>query len=183
MPLTLPDILARRVPPRQRRRIAGALSVLAATALLAAAVPMPAGETATTDRAGAGDGTVFPTAEEDLTAFLDTKRWGRSLREIQEERAAAEAAAAGAASRLNPVLVEMGYVGLIVTPEYSAMLLTLPTGQIARLTLGDQTPDGRTLSSLTDNTLTLTAADGSDEVLELFPRPIPVPEGDAQTDG
>ena len=175
MPLTL----AHRIPPRQRRWIAGALSALAATALLAAVLPVPGGEIATTDRAGAGDGTVSATAEEDLTAFLDTKRWGRSLREIQEERAAAEAAAAGASSGLNPVLVEMGYVGLIVTTEYSAMLLTLPTGDIARLTLGDRTPDGRTLSSLTDNTLTLTAADGSDEVLELFPRPAAAPEGDA----
>ena len=180
MPLTLPDTLARRIPPRQRRWIAGALSALAATALLAAVLPVPGAETATTDRAGTGVSTVSATAEEDLTAFLDTKRWGRSLREIQEERAAAAGRGCGRDRRsgLNPVLVEMGYVGLIVTPEYSAMLLTLPTGDIARLTLGDRTPDGRTLSSLTDNTLTLTATDGSDEVLELFPSLGPGTEAD-----
>lgn len=171
--------LAQRIPPRRRRWIAGAAGTLVATVLLAAVVPVPGGKVATTDRPGAGDGAVSAATEEDLTAFLDMKRWGRSLREIQEERAAAEAAAAGAASGLNPVLVDMGYVGLIVTPEYSAMLLTLPTGEIARLTLGDQTPDGRTLSSITDNTLTLTAADGSDEVLELFPRPTGATEADA----
>ena len=178
MPLTLPDRLAGSLPPRQRRWAAGALGVLAATALLAVAVPVSPPDTTLRDRPTGEAAVTAAMAEEDLTAFLDTKRWGRSLREIQEERAAT-AAAAGAGRGINPILVEMGYVGLIVTKDHSAMLLTLPTGDIARLTLGDQTPDGRTLSSITDNTLTLASSDGAEEVLELFPSPAPAADADA----
>ena len=166
MPLSLPDNLARRIPPRQRRWAVGAGAVLAATALLAMVVPVSAPDTAIRDRDTGNDTTTAAIAPEDLTAFLDTKRWGRSLREIQAER---DAAARAETDGLNPVLVEMGYVGLIVTTDHSAMLLRLPEGDVARLTLGDNTPDGRTLSSITENTLTLTGEDGSEEVLELFP--------------
>ena len=166
MPLSWPDNLAHRIPPRQRRWAIGAGAALAATALLAMVVPVSAPDTAIRDRETGNDTTTDAIATEDLTAFLDTKRWGRSLREIQAER---DAAAQAETDGLNPVLVEMGYVGLIVTTDHSAMLLRLPEGDVARLTLGDKTPDGRSLSSITENTLTLTSEDGSEEVLELFP--------------
>ena len=173
MPLTLSD----RLPPRQRRWALGALAVLGATALLAVAVPVGTPETAVREGAIDEQTITAAIAEEDLTAFLDTKRWGRSLREIQAERAAA--AEDARTNGLNPVLAEMGYVGLIVTKDRSAMLLTLPGGEIARLTLGERTPDGRTLSAISDNTLTLTSSDGSEEVLDLFPQPPAGTEADA----
>lgn len=168
MPLTLalPDRLASRLSPRQRQWTAGAGAFLGATALLAAVLPVAVPDSFRTDRPTSAEQAAGAMVEENLTAFLDTKRWGRSLREIQAERDAAER---GAEAGINPVLAEMGYVGLIVTAEHTAMLLALPDGTVARHHLGDPTPDGRTLSSLTDNTLTLRSSDGTEEMLELFP--------------
>ena len=166
MPLVLPRRLAVRLQTREGRWAAIALGVLGATVLLALAVPLPQPDSTARDRAINAAATAG-LAGEDLTAFLDTERWGQSLRERLASRAAAENAATG--SGLNPVLTEMGYVGLIVTKDDSAMLLTLPEGGVTRHVLGDRTPDGRTLSALTDNTLTLRSSDGTEEVLELFP--------------
>ena len=168
MRLTLPIRLASRLSARQRRWALGAFTVLVATALLAIAVPMDGRDATVPGRGTVDDEPTSAASGEDLAAFLDTERWGRSLREIQ-----AEAAAASAGSRINPVLAEMGYVGLIVTQDRSAMLLRLPDGTVRRLAIGDRTPDGRTLSSVTDNTLTLRSGDGTEEVLELFPRHAP----------
>ena len=169
MALGLPRPLAARLQTRQRRWAVAAIAVLAGTALLALAVPLPLPDVGTRDRATGVDA-LAAVGEEDLSAFLDTKRWGRSLREIQEE-ARAEVQGAG----LNPALVEMGYVGLIVTGDDNAMLLRLPEGGVVRLTFGDRTPDGRTLSAIGDNSLTLKSGDGTEEVLELFPRRMPEP--------
>ena len=162
--LTLPD----RLSNRQRRWATGAGALLGTTALLAIAIPVSVHDAAVAQDRTVDDvpaGTAVP--QEDLTAFLDTKRWGRSLREIQAELADAKGVVAGG---INPVLAEMGYVGLIVTEDRYAMLLTLPDGKVARHALGDLTPDGRTVSALTDNTLTLTGSDDTEQVLELFPR-------------
>ena len=165
MPVTQPDSLASRVPARQRRWMIGASVLLSVTVLLAVLLPVSRPDGAAQRRAAGQDQGATLVTEEALTAFLDSTRWGRSLREIQ-----AEADAARFANEINPVLAEMGYVGLIVSSDDSAMLLKLLDGQVTRLALGDRTPDGRTLSSLTDNTLTLTGGDGSEEVLELFAR-------------
>lgn len=164
-PVSSPDTLIRRVSTRQRRWAGGALVVLGVTVVLAASLPVGRSETRSGSDATKEDVTSAAVAEEDLTAFLDTRRWGRSLREIHGEQGANDRA-----NGINPVLAEMGYVGLIVSHDRSAMLLTLPDGEVARLGVGDRTPDGRTLSSITDNTLTLSDANGSAEVLELFPR-------------
>ena len=168
MPLTPApaDRLASRLSPRLRRWTAGVGGLLGATALLAAALPVAVPDSLRTDRALGAEQAADAIAQEDLTAFLDTTRWGRSLREIQAEREAAERVDDGG---INPVLAEMGYVGLIVTPQQTAMLLALPDGTVARHYLGDLVPDGRTLSSLTDNALTLRSSDGTEEMLELFP--------------
>ena len=64
----------------------------------------------------------------------------------------------------------MGFVGLIVTQEPSAVLLASPDGGVARFAPGDTLPDGRTLVSVTDNSLTLRGEDLREEVLSLFPR-------------
>ena len=170
MPLALPRGLAARLQTREGRWAAIALGVLGATVLLALVVPLPQPDSTARDRAIDAAATAA-LAEEDLTAFLDTERWGRSLRELQAE-ALAEARGRGG---LNPALAEMGHVGWIVTGEDNAMLLRLPAGGVARLVLGDRTPDGRTLSAIADNTLTLNSGDGTEEVLELFPRRVPQP--------
>lgn len=165
LPLTTPFVVAGRLPAWQRRWAVGVLGILVATVLVAVAVPIGVQGAMVPGRGSIGDEAISVAGGEDLTAFLDTKRWGRSLREIQ-----AEAAAAGVGPRLNPVLAGMGYVGLIVTEDRSAMLLRLADGTVKRLQIGDRTPDGRVLSSVTDNTLTLRGRDGMEEVLELFPR-------------
>lgn len=147
---------------------------LAAVLLVAIAawlVPIP--DPADTD-AGAdqslGDAPQIPTSE-DLTAFLDVKRWGVSLREVND-RIAEEEARIGRRSGLNPALKALGYVGLVVEAEANTVLLTTTEGTVARLELGDTLPDGRVLAEVEGNSITLRAADGGEvEVLELFPRP------------
>ena len=64
----------------------------------------------------------------------------------------------------------MGYVGLIVAGDESAVLLKSPKGGVVRMAPGDVLPDGRTLVSVTGNSITLKAGDLPEEVLTLFPR-------------
>ena len=99
--------------------------------------------------------------EEDLSAFLASRRWGLAIQDIQE------ADAVGAS--INPVLAKMGFVGLIVTTDERAVLLQSPDGRVDRLAPGDTLPDGRTLVAITDNDLTLKAEGVPEEVLTLFP--------------
>lgn len=101
---------------------------------------------------------------EDLTAFLDSQRWGVSLREISELRAGREQSA------INPILAKMGFVGLITTVERTAMILMLPEGEITRLELGATLPDGRILAAVTENSLTLRDENQQEEKLLLFPQ-------------
>ena len=106
---------------------------------------------------------------EDLTAFVDVKRWGISLREVNERIAEEEAQKLG---RLNPALRELGYVGLVVEADANTVLMTTTEGDVARLESGDALPDGRVLTKVGDNSITLRAVSGGEvEVLELFPRP------------
>ena len=60
------------------------------------------------------------------------------------------------------------------------MLLETPQGGVARFAPGDALPDGRTLVSVTDNSLTLKGDDLPEEVLTLFP---PVRSGPLKGDG
>ncbi len=107
--------------------------------------------------------TVEQFTAEDLDAFFDSPRWGVSLREINDLLLGANQPG------INPVLAEMGYVGLITTDETNAMILMLPEGEITRLELGDTLPDGRILASVTLNSLTLRDENQQEEVLLLFP--------------
>ena len=121
--------------------------------------------------------------EEDLGAFLENRRWGASLREILEAEAEKARQAGEPQPAINPALAKMGFVGLIVTAGRSAVLLEAPEGGVARFAPGDVLPDGRTLVSVTDNSLTLNG-DGRDvEVLTLFPpvRPDPLDGGDGDS--
>ena len=160
-----------------RRWCGGALLACFTAVLAALAVPVDPPE----GREDTGALRVLPsraleTAHEDLGAFLESRRWGVSLQDIRDAEAAkaipAEPAetAEPAEPSINPVLAKMGFVGLIVTKERSAVLLASPDGGVARFAPGDTLPDGRTLVSVTDDSLTLRGEDLREEALSLFPR-------------
>ena len=110
---------------------------------------------------------------EDLSRFVGSDRWGVSLEEVLET-------AERGGSRLNPALREMGFLGFVETVDATAVLLARPEldgGGIIELAPGDTLPDGRVLTSVTDNSITLTrspegggSAEPQQEVLLLFPR-------------
>ena len=92
-----------------------------------------------------------------------------------------EVAAENLARRgLNPELRRMGFLGFMETGNVIAVLLADPEldgGGIIELVPGDTLPDGRVLTDVTYNSITLTSssegvenADGQQEVLLLFPR-------------
>ena len=156
-----------------RRWWAGALLACLAAVLGALAMPvsLPEGSGATDSPSGLPEHAA-ESATEDLGAFLDNRRWGASLREILEaeaERARQAREAEQPQPAINPVLAKMGFVGLIVTGGRSAVLLEAPEGGVDRYAPGETLPDGRTLVSVTDNSLTLKGDDSSEQVLTLFP--------------
>ena len=106
-------------------------------------------------------------APEELSAFLASERWGVPINESEE---VGDTPVKQDAPLLNPVLVEMGYVGLVAVKDQRMVLLALPEGNVVRLSPGDTLPDGRTLVSVTDNRLILKGNDMAEEVLTLFPR-------------
>ena len=127
--------------------------MLAGSAVVAAALTMPVRmpETATNaDPAAVLPEGVVEAAPEDLSTFLAIRRWGAPPEKEPEPAPPEEAASA-----LNPVLAEMGFVGLIAVQDELAVLLALPEGDIVRMLPGDTLPDGRTLVSVSDNSLTL----------------------------
>ena len=143
--------------------------LLAGGAVVAAALAMPVPPPATGAHAEAA--ATMPEAAvaavpEDLAAFLDIRRWGEPLPAPKPEPVEQSGPA------LNPVLAEMGFVGLIAAGDERAVLLALPEGEIVRMLPGDTLPDGRILVSVADNSLSLEAEGGSTEVLTLFP-PLP----------
>ena len=163
---------------RHRRPLLGGVAAIAVTAAAALALPV---EVADGGATAARDALPAPppalAAEESLTAFLASRRWGVSLAEADAARAADRAAqleqAAGAAA-----LSRIGFVGVSGATRIGAdgvsewservVLLALPDGGIARLAAGDSLPDGRRLVAIAANALTLAAA-GREETLRLFP--------------
>ena len=147
----------------------GMLLAGAAVAAAAFAMPVHPPETgAGSDPAAAVPKGVAEAAPEDLAAFLEIRRWGAPPPAPEPESAPAEEPHPA----LNPVLAEMGFVGLIAVQEERAVLLALPEGDIVRMLPGDTLPDGRILVSVADNSLTLKEEGGGVEVLTLFP-PVP----------
>ena len=160
-----------------RRWCAG--SILACLAVVLGAVLAPVHlpvERDDPDSSGALPPGAPESAHEDLGAFVANRRWGVSLREVREAEAAKAAPATPAETAvtpepsIHPALAKMGFVGLIVTNDQSAVLLASPGGGVARFLPGDTLPDGRTLVSVTDNSLTLRGDGLPEEVLSLFPR-------------
>ena len=157
----------------ERRWWAAVLACLGAVlAALAMPVSLPEGSGAA-DTLSALPEHAAESAPEDLGVFLESRRWGASLREILEaeaERARQAREAEQPRPAVNPVLAEIGFVGLIVTGGRSEVLLMAPEGGVARYAPGEALPDGRSLVSVTGNSLTLKGDDSPEEVLLLFPR-------------
>ena len=185
--MNIPDL---RTP--QGTAVAIGAAILA-TVLAAFAIPpgMP-GDDAATDRPGGFSGELPAAVPEDLSAFVSSDRWGISLEELLEAAAAENLARRG----LNPDLRRMGFLGLMEAGDATAVLLADPDldgGGIIQLAPGDTLPDGRVLTSVTDNSITLTSSpegaggsadtddgggtgtDAHQEVLLLFPRGEPDP--------
>ena len=170
--MNIPDL-------RRPRGIAVAVcAAITATVLVAFAIPpgVSGGDVAMDGRDDFSD--LSTSAPEDLSGFANSVRWGVSLAEVLETVAAEDRARRG----LNPVLRRMGFLGLIESGDATAVLLASPRpdgGGIIELAPGDTLPDGRILTSVTDNSITLTGrsegADDTEEVLLLFPRVEPEP--------
>ena len=105
---------------------------------------------------------------EDLGSFLAIRRWGAPEAEV-EEAAVLQRPASTEPRSINPVLLEMHYVGLIAVQDQRVVLLDLPETGIVRYAPGDTLPDGRVLVSVTDESLTLKAEGLPAEELMLFP--------------
>ncbi len=170
------EILTALVDAARRRRVPliTMLGALLVVVLAGLAIPVGLPDRATAE--GRGQDPTGPVVEvaaaEDLGAFLDSRRWGVALRDIIDEAAAAAAAAAREAEEIEITaeLAKIGFVGLMVEPDEYAVLLVLPDGKLSRLAGGDALPDGRTLVSVTGNSLTLEDSDRHRDVLPLFPR-------------
>ena len=163
-------------------------AAILATVLVAFLIPVgvSGGDAAMDGRSGLA-GEISAAAPEDLSAFVASDRWGISLEDVLETVAAEERAGRG----LNPALRRMGFLGIIETGDYIAVILAGPVldgGGIVQLAPGDTLPDGRVLAAVTDNSITLTSSAGGSaelpdggenradvagahqEVLLLFPR-------------
>lgn len=158
-------------------------AAILATVLAAFAIPPGvSGSDAQADGFGGLAGDLPAAAPEDLSGFVGSERWGVSLEDVLERIASENLERGG----LNPALRKMGFLGLMEAGDTTAVLLADPEidgGGIVQLAPGDTLPDGRVLTSVTDNSITLTErSEGADaqgaqqEVLLLFPPVEPVPE-------
>lgn len=155
----------------RRRLLIAFVAAAAALIVLAWLLPIPSPEAAAAAQRPLIDTPKDPTPE-DLAAFLDVKRWGLSLREVNARIAEEKAQSQGGRAGLNPALKALGYVGLVVEADANTVLLATAEGPVARLEPGDPLPDGRILAAVAGHSITLREADGGAvEVLELFPRP------------
>ena len=163
-----------------RRAVAGAFAAIVVIVLAALALPVDMGAGAKLPQRNplASPPPALAPAE-DLSAFMESRRWGVSLAAAEAARRAAAEAEAEAASAAAPppsALDRIGFVGLTGVAAGAggwaerAVLLALPSGRIGRFRAGDALPDGRLLAAVEDNSLTL-AVDGETEVIALFPNP------------
>ena len=177
--MNIPDL---RTPRGTAIAVCAAIVVTVLAAFLIP--PGVAGGDAATDGPGGFSGELPAAVPEDLSAFVVSERWGVSLEDVLEEVAAEDLARRG----LNPALKRMGFLGLMEAGDAIAVLLADPEidgGGIIQLAPGDTLPDGRVLTAVTDNSITLNSSSQGagdtgvhQEVLLLFPRG----ESDPSTD-
>ena len=167
---------------RYRRGVGFGLGACVAVVLAALTLPIPKPEPGEVQgRNGTLVETALPTlVPEDLSLFLESRRWGgETLLDVQHRVARAEAAVTE-----RRVVAKVGLVGLVNFNDRRASLIQLPDGAVHRFVPGDTLPDGRGVKAATDRGVTLEGNEGGPEVLDLFPRipPEPVLAGsDAET--
>lgn len=160
-----------------RGTVMAVCTAILATVLAAFAIPPGvSGGDAPADSLGGLAGELPVTVPEDLSGFVGSERWGVSLEDVLERIASEDMERRG----LNPELRRMGFLGFVETVDGTVVLLADPElddGGIMQLAPGDTLPDGRVLTAVTDNSITLTsrpehadAASTGQEVLLLFPR-------------
>ena len=153
---------------RHRRSLTAALVACGAVLVAALAIPVglpDAGDPSTRGTLSGPSTTLAPA--EDLAAFAASRRWGGdTFAELDALRRDANANANADAARRD----RMGFVGTSATPDDRVVLLTLPGGEVRRVSAGGTLPDGRTVSDVTDTTATLSDTGRDTEELELFPR-------------
>ena len=160
----------------------GTFGVLLASGLMVVAalsVPVPTPEVragSETDEAAAPlpENLIAVVDSEDPDSVLAIERWGAPEPEVQEAVVLHRPTPAESRS-INPVLLEMHYVGLIAVQDQRVVLLDLPERGIVRYAPGDTLPDGRVLVSVTDDSLTLKAEGLPAEELMLFPESLTEP--------
>lgn len=152
---------------RHRRWLVLTGALLAAVVALALALPIGSGVDRLADSTQNVSTRAMAAADEDLGAFLDSKRWGTSLR---ESRAARRQDEAGGDVPTEGVTFETAqFVGFIAAEDRQSAFLVLPGGSVVRLAQDAALEDGRVLAAIGDNTVTLRNASGDEEVLALFP--------------
>lgn len=175
----LPNLIASLRAAVSRRGLYAAAAVLAA-GLAAFALPVSTQDgPGPQNRAALAATSPALAPEEDLSAFIGSRRWGLSLAEADAARRAEADAQAAAATRERTALERIGFVGLTGSAQGRGanagwkerkVLLVLPDGGLGRFAVGEALPDGRVLAAIADNALTLAVQDET-EVIELFPAP------------
>ena len=156
---------------RHRRSALLAGLFLAATVALALAVPVGAGGEGLAESTQSVSTRAMAAAAEDLDAFLDSKRWGTSLRASRALWQTAADAANDDVQGAGPGAAQ--FVGFIAAEDRQSAFLVLPSSNVVRVALDAALDDGRVLAAIGDNTVTLRDASGDEEVLALFPLPRP----------
>lgn len=152
---------------RHRRSLVLAGALLVAVVALALALPIGGDADRLADSAQNVSTRALAAADEDIGAFMDSKRWGTSLR---ERRAARRQEVASGDAPTDGVTFETAqFVGFIAAEDRQSAFLVLPDGSVVRLAQNAALEDGRVLAAIGDDTVTLRNASGDEEVLALFP--------------
>ena len=156
---------------RHRRSLAVAAGLLAATIAMAMAIPVNTGAGASPESTqNVSDGALAAAvAREDLDAFLDSKRWGASLRESRASAQSFETGNTQGESDAGDTLAAAHFVGFIAAEDRRSAFLALADGNLLRLALNATLDDGRVVAAIADDAVTLRSASGDEEVLALFP--------------
>lgn len=154
---------------RHRRSLVLASILLAAVVALALVLPIGGDADRLADSAQNVSTRALAAADEDLGAFMDSKRWGTSLRERRAARRQEEIAGGDAPPTDRVTFETAQFVGFIAAEDRQSAFLVLPDGSVVRLAQNAALEDGRILAAIGDDTVTLRNASGDEEVLALFP--------------
>ena len=172
-----PDTPLGRAWARIERRPGLALAAGFCLAAVLLAALWPVGSLGSTARAGRHTGVPPATSPRpvDLRPFLDNERWGMSIAAARAQRQGQAPAPAEAGETPPPeptalaALQAIGFVGVALSADEQAVLLTLPSGEVVRRLAGEALADGRELVSISQDALVLRHGGGQQTTLALFP--------------